>query len=455
VEASEHWHAGYEYDQPAAGKIAPGRARRYRRPLSKATGSAMKVMLTDSRLKAIAPTEGMPKRQIIWDAAQPNFGVRITDKGRVTFVVVGRRKGHKYVTFHRLGSYPAMTLKDARAAAPAVLQLFVKGMCPKEVEEERLRAEQGRRQYTFGIVAEEYIANWLVRRALRTARAQEFTIRRELLGQQREGDKWVFDDSSKCSWYRRPIAEITRRDVIERIENLVARGTPYQARKTLAYIKKLYNWAIARDLYGIEQNPAVLVMPRDIIGKLKKGDRVLSDSELRLIWQASFRLGATENERSETDQHELGEAQGLFPDYPFGPLVRLLMLTGSRLRESSDLRRAEFDEHNAVLVIPASRMKANEPHTVPLIQSALDLLRSLPQFKGDFLFSTTAGTKPVSGFSKAKVRLDRAAAQIRAESRTGQEGRLPEAQNALPRWTFHDIRRTVRTRLSVWAFRMW
>jgi hypothetical protein len=53
----------------------------------------------------------------------------------------------------------------------------------------------------------------------------------------------------------------------------------------------------------------------------------------------------------------------------------------------------------------------------------------------------------VSDFSQAKVRLDVTVAAMRAEARRG-KGALPEKEDWLPRWTFHDLRRTVRTRLS-------
>ena len=64
------------------------------------------------------------------------------------------------------------------------------------------------------------------------------------------------------------------------------------------------------------------------------------------------------------------------------------------------------------------------------------LLRTLPRFgRGDFVFSTTAGDRPFSGFSKAKRRFDETVSSL-----AGSEPIAP--------WTLHDIRRTVRTGLS-------
>ena len=92
-------------------------------------------------------------------------------------------------------------------------------------------------------------------------------------------------------------------------------------------------------------------------------------------------------------------------------------------------------------------MKTDVDHCVPLSDDVLDILKSLPRFqKGDHLFSTTFGLKPVNGFSKAKQRLDRhmlrswrALARVRGEDR--RKARIRP-------WIIHDIRRSVRTGLS-------
>jgi integrase len=79
-------------------------------------------------------------------------------------------------------------------------------------------------------------------------------------------------------------------------------------------------------------------------------------------------------------------------------------------------------------------MKAKAGHVVPLTPAAVEILRDLPRFSGgDCVFSGQAGDRPFSGFSKAKARLDK---RIAAEG------------GATAPYTLHDLRRTVRTRLS-------
>ena len=89
--------------------------------------------------------------------------------------------------------------------------------------------------------------------------------------------------------------------------------------------------------------------------------------------------------------------------YPYGPVFRLLILTGQREREVADMSWSEIDLKNRLWTIPAGRMKGGRAHEVPLSPMAIALLESMLRFTaGDFEFTTTAGAKAVNGFSKAK-----------------------------------------------------
>ncbi|HXW21297.1 MAG TPA: site-specific integrase, partial [Rhodomicrobium sp.] len=186
-------------------------------------------------------------------------------------------------------------------------------------------------------------------------------------------------------------------------------------------LRKLYNWAIGRTVYGLLQSPCDRLSPSALVGPAKLRDRVLRDDELRLVWRASDTLG-----------------------YPFGPLTRLLLITGQRLREVSDLRWGELDLKERLWTIPAERMKGDAAHEVPLCLMAIDLINSLPRFSGDYVFTTTDGERPVSGFSKAKARLDAIVGDLRAKEAAGKES----DEKIAPPWRFHDLRRTMRTHLS-------
>lgn len=140
-------------------------------------------------------------------------------------------------------------------------------------------------------------------------------------------------------------------------------------------------------------------------------ERALSDTELRLVWQAAGGLG-----------------------WPFGPIIRLLILTGQRLREVAELRWSELDLHAALWTLPGSRTKNGETTLVPLNEAALEILGDLPRIKSNAgLVFTTTGETPVSGFSKIKARLDASMLDLLRRS---------DDTATIEPWRLHDLRRT-------------
>jgi integrase len=352
----------------------------------------MAKRLTDRGLRALKPAK-RGKPYDVMDAVLPGLGVRVSETGRRTFVLVGRFPGSRNPTRRALGEYGALTLEQARARARDWLELIRKGIDPA-TEEERIRmAEERKRANTFAAVAEDFIADKLP--GERKGREVERDIRREFMP----------------VWGCRPIAEITRHDVRAAIKSVKDRGAPYQAHNLLGTARRLFAWAIDQHVYGLEASPCDRLRPNAIIGKKAMRTRVLTEPE----WRA------------------FGRATAVMP-YPYGPLFRVLAFTGQRKSEVAEARWREFDLDKKLWTIPAERMKADAPHVVPLTGPVVAILESLPRFdKGSHLFSTTQGVKPVNGFSKAKAILDR---EMLAE--------LGE----LPPFIIHDIRRSMRTGLS-------
>jgi len=266
--------------------------------------------------------------------------------------------------------------------------LIQRGIDPKEHEASGRLDEQRRRGSTFAAVAEDFISQHL--KGQRRAGPSEREIRRELISR----------------WTEKQITGLSRPDVVEMVDAIRDRGANRQAHNILGHARTIYNWAIDRGIYGLEQNqsPFNRLRPSRLIGPKKTRKRILTDEELCAFWRAS---------------HELG--------YPYGPLFRFLLLTGQRKAEVGEMRWHEIDMHRRVWTIPPERFKSDETHTVPLSDLALALLECLAQFaQGDFVFSTTSGRKPVNGFSKAKARLDAASACQRIR---------PD----LPRWVENSI----------------
>lgn len=345
-----------------------------------------KINLTDRKISALKPAPTGQRTELM-DAIVPGLGIRVTDRGAKTFILKTRFPGSDQPARRALGEYPSMSLEEARAKAMEWRKLIARDVDPRDELEKAKRSEQRTRANTFGAVAEEYIARKISKTA--KARASELEIRNELISR----------------WATRPITEISRRDVVDAIETIAARA-PYQAHNVFGHLRGLYNWAIGRD-YGLENSPCDRLKPADLCGRKESRTRVLNDDELRSLWNAADALG-----------------------YPYGPLIRLLAITGQRKSEVAEARWREIDLPNRLWTIPAERMKAASPHVVPLSDLAIELLQSLPRFaRGDHLFTTTHGAKAVNGFSNAKERLD-------------------EAMGNPPPFVLHDVRRTVRTRLS-------
>lgn len=357
--------------------------------------------LTDRLLQSLkGALDGKPYD--VRDTEARGLRVRVMPSGERTFVLLARFSKGANPTRRALGAYPVISLADAREKALAWKKLIDKGIDPAQ-EEARKHAN------TFAAVAEDFIV-YIHRQKLRTADVMERLLR----------EKFV----RAAKWGPRPVTEIAADDVKKILRKSIEADAKYQAFHDFALIRRLFNWAIGTDDYGLQINPCDRLSPGDIIGKREARDRVLTDDELRAFWRATERCG-----------------------YPYGPLWRLLVLTGLRLGEACGAHWSEFDLSKNEWTIPASRMKKTrdgaKPFVVPLTDAILDLLSALPRFNsGDALFSNDYGTNPlrVANFSDPKERLDQL---MLAELQ-----KLVAEDVTLPDFVNHDIRRTVRTRLS-------
>jgi integrase len=279
------------------------------------------------------------------------------------------------------------------------------------------REEAERFANTVGAVAEVFIKD-MKRRGLRNAGEFEAIIRRELLPK----------------WRDSPISEITRKDAAKLIRDIMNRsgeiepgrrrrmsGGPWAAHHAFAIAKTMFGWALDQDEIGLAASPFDSLKPKKLIGPKEPRQRTLDESEIRIVWKAAELFGG-----------------------PYGDLLRVLVLTGQRLSQTATMQRAEPDLDKALWNSPAAKMKMKKPHVTPLAPAAADVLRERlrqPIHGNGYLFSTTHGERPISGFSKFKRRLDRLIEEIRG-AEAGSTGMEP-----MPPWTLHDLRRTVRTKL--------
>jgi integrase len=351
----------------------------------------VKMKLTDRGLRALKPAKP-GQRYDIADTEVRGLAIRVSDKGQRTFVLIARFPGSDNPTRRALGEYPTLSLTDARDKAREWRDLIRRGIDPK-VEEERARlAELRNNATTFGAVAEEFLRRHV--RGQRQEREATRAIRKHLIDR----------------WGDRPIADISRFDVIDLVREIGDRGKRYLGHNVLGLTRTLFGWAINQE-YGLETSPCDRVKPKHFLKAKEPRQRTLNDDEIRALWNATEKLG-----------------------HPMGPLHRMLLLTGCRRGEVAGARWGEIDLERRLWVIPPERFKSNASHLVPLTDAALSLLQDLPRFAWDDHLFSYNGTQPVASFSGAKAKVDRLMAQ--------------ELGASVSPWVIHDIRRTVRTRLS-------
>lgn len=392
--------------------------------------------LTDRKLKSLKRDRSLEDKlghYDAWDTIVPSLGVRVSKTGRRTFVLMTRYPGDKHPARRKLGLYGELSLDQAREKARGWLELIRKGIDPAIAEEEARQAALRLQANTFTSVAEDYLTLAVIGPDPEKPRQRKAAeVARDFRG--------VFI----ALWGERPITSISRHDVLTLIEGIRDNGTaatlaaygkakkgkaekapaPGQARNLLGLLKTFFGWAIERGTYGLESSPCEYLKAARIIGERQADDRTLTDAELLAFWGATGEL-----------------------EYPYGPIYRLLLLTGLRLNEVADAVWSEFDLAKGIWTIPAARMKGKNgkarPHTVPLTADVLSILESLPRFNaGEYLFSTTSGKSPVWVSDKIKRRLDAAMLEKL------KEGAKDPGKVKLPAWINHDLRRTLRSRLS-------
>ncbi len=342
-----------------------------------------------------ATVEALKSGDILADTEIRGFVARRLPSGVITYGLryrVGLRKQR----WLALGVHGRVTPEKARRLAKQRVGEVAADRDPaseREAEQQRVKEASAS---TVDALLDAFVERH-VRKNLRSAGEVE-----------RVFDKYVRPRIGSQSIYR-----LRRRDVVEMLDAIEDENGPVMADRTLAHLRKGFNWQAARDDAFIP--PIVRGMARTKPAERAR-KRILDDPEVRDLWAAL----------------DVAMVPRAFPAY-----VRTLLLTAQRRDEVSQMGWDEIEGNT--WVISSNRHKtgnATGDKVVPLTRATLELLGE-PQKKG-FVFSTTKGEKPFSGFSKAKRALDAAIAEMRMA-----EGRKP-----MPPWVLHDLRRTARSLMS-------
>ena len=269
-----------------------------------------------------------------------------------------------------LGTFPAIDVAKARSLCSSATVKTKAGGDPA-IEHRRALAADG----TFEQVARVFVERY----ARPKNRTWEQNTARWLGFKLGEDDNLVLTGKGAAAkWGGRKISTIRQIDVIHLLDGIVDQGNPISANRTLAAVRKLFNWAEGR--YGLAGNPCDKV---EMPGGETARDRILTDAELTAVWKAA------------TEHASL-----------FGSVIKLLILTGQRRNEVAGMDWRELDLPAKLWKLPRGRVKNDNGHEVPLSEQALAVIENVKRVAGWALVFTTTGKTPISGFSKAKAEID-------------------------------------------------
>jgi len=239
-----------------------------------------------------------------------------------------------------LGPYPLVGLAEARDKATAQRRLLLDGIDPIEARNGKRPA---REPVTFAVAAKQYIAghekSW---KSADHARQWRNSL-----------DRYVLPAIGE-----RPIDAIDTYDVLSIVEPLWQDKTE-TATRVLNRIGLILDWATARQLRRGD-NPARWKGHLDaILPRRSKVQRVVNHVALPYDRLPDFMVKLRE-------QRELG-----------AKAAELMILTTTRTGEVRFAKWSEFDLENRLWIIPATRMKADRDHRIPLSEAALTILTEM------------------------------------------------------------------------------
>lgn len=285
------------------------------------------MMFTDRGVLALKPR---PARYVIWEEnayGQGSLGLRVTPNGTKTFIYMYRFDGKPRM--QTIGAYPGVTLAQAREAFGKAVRVREDGIDPGSDKVEQQRA--AREAPTLSTLADDYLERYAKKRKRSWAEDERILKKNVLpvLGLHKVGG-------------------VTRRQIVALLDDIVARGAPIAANRTLAVVRKMFNWAVARDELAVSPCHGVQAPAKE-----NRRTRVLEDEELKKVLQNVSNM-------------------------PTSRQVQLALLfqlaTGQRCGEVLGALWGEIDLDRQMWTMPAAKVKNGEEHRVPLSDLALHFL---------------------------------------------------------------------------------
>ncbi len=342
----------------------------------------MKKLLNDRFIQSIIPP--LSERLELYDQKIAGLTLRVTSKNKKTFSFTYRMPGDPIKKRLQLGTYPALSLSDARNKCIAALREIQNNIDPSAIK------KHSKQIPTIKELIDEF---W----------------ERELSNKKSAKDMFrLLQKDVIPAWGSMKASNITRRDVVVLLDKIRDRGAPVMANRVHGRLTRVFNFACERGI--LDTSPMV---------RLRKTteeprERVLDNTEIYDFWNKI-------------------DSMGLHPLTVIA--LKLMLLTGQRAGEVINMEWGEIDFENCLWSIPAEKSKNNRSHSVPLTETSLTLLNQAKEIN------------PINNWVFPSPQKQESPKPIEVRSLSKALGRKL-SDLGIKKFVPHDIRRTVRTKLA-------
>lgn len=340
------------------------------------------ILFTDVSIKNLQTGE---KRRTVWAQGLSGLGIRISPKGTKSFVFKYDIDGQdRWMTF---GRYPKMKLAQAFQKYTETIDKISQGEDP--AGDDVIKNREKRNALTIRQLADEYIEKY--------AKTHKRSWRE---------DQRILEHDILPLWGARRANKITKRDVLALMDDIVGRGASVQANRTLATIRRMFNFGIDRDILG--SSPCYRIKPP---AKEKSKERYLTLDEIGQFWNALETAPLSSKTKC---------------------AFKLLLLTLQRCSEVIGMHTSELNLKAGTWIISGERTKNKRAQLVTLSPVSIEIIEELlaDTNENGYLFAGhgSGSTMTVAALSRAIARnLD---------------------YFEIPKFTPHDLRRTGSTQLA-------
>lgn len=271
---------------------------------------------------------------------------------RVDYNFFGKRKTLT------LGSYPSLTLAEARSRRDEAKGMLAEGLDPSLAKKRQQLEAKAAADNTFGLVAEEFIDK------LRRDRRAEPTIVK---------NRWMLKVlAAKLGPY--PITQISAKDILAVLTAIEKSGRVESALATRSAIGRVFRYAIATARAEVDPTSAL---------------------------RGALQRHVPTNHAALTTRRELGGIMRAIYGYDGWPslvaALKIQALCFARPGETRSMEWAELDLENAIWTIPAAKAKMRREHHVPLSSQALSVIEEMKELFGDshYVFPSMMSGKKV------------------------------------------------------------